>query len=105
MKKLLLLVAGLWMLAVHPTVAADPEVVIVKIIEIPSRSKVIITRGEGKVEELDLPLGVSSKNAAESTAVYYRVAKQLYAEGYVLQGTMYASEGTSTLLFVKTPKP
>ncbi|MCA8830985.1 hypothetical protein [Hymenobacter pini] len=86
MKKLFFVGAYLWMLVVFPVLAADPEVVIVKIIEIQGRSKVVINRGEGNIEELDLPLGISNKNVADVTTVYHRVAKQLYQEGVCVAG-------------------
>jgi hypothetical protein len=108
MKKLLLLGGGLLALSGHPmrAYASDPDIVVVRVWDNPGYVRVVITRGEGKSEVMEFENGFSAKNMTSSGAGYFKVYHQLYQEGYVLQSTVSGSGGySSTLLFVKAPKP
>ena len=105
MKKLLLLCACLLALAAPLRAAvAPPEIVVVRIFEFTNSSSVIITRGEGKSEELKFDRGLYNKNIVASTESYYKVFAGLYQEGYAVQSTFTAvgsAGNVTTLLFIK----
>lgn len=108
MRKLIVLGACLLALGVYPSVAlaADPEVVVVRVYEqLGSPSRLVISRGAGKTEVLDFPNGYSEKNVVAAAELYHRIVTQLYQEGYVLQGTLKSGDISGTMLFVKAAKP
>lgn len=105
MKKLFYIMGCLLVLSSSPVLAqSNPEIAVVRI-DIGAR-RVVITRGEGKSEvtSFTVRLGME-KSAADVNDVYYTTIKRLQQEGYVLQQRLDASETSTTLLFVKAPKP
>lgn len=105
MKKGFFLCACLLALATRPAAAAvPPEIVVVRIYE-GSHTVIIITRGEGKSEKIELENGTTDKRLTRGSEGYYKVFEQLYQEGYTVQSTfstLYdANQGFTTLLFVK----
>jgi hypothetical protein len=107
MKKLVLLCAGLWALATLPSAATTPpDLVVVRIYE-GVHTTIIITRGEGKSEKIELENGTTDKRLTQANEGYYKVFERLYQEGYAVQSTFStvydASRGFTTLLFVKAP--
>ena len=108
MKKLFFVVGCLLVLGSSPVFAQqEPDIVIVRIYDLRySSGQIVITRGEGKSEIVPLENGVSDKKVIKASETYHRVIKQLYQEGYVMQGIVKNGEGYSytTVLFVKAPK-
>ncbi len=107
MKKLLLVGACLWALATLPSVAAaPPEIIVVRIYE-GSHTTIIITRGEGKSEKIEIENGIADKRLTQASEGYYKVFERLYQEGFTVQSTFTtvydANRGFTTLLFVKAP--
>ncbi len=105
MKKLLLLGACLWALATPPGVAATPtDMIVVRIYE-GTHTTIVITRGEGKSEKIEIDNGITDKRLVQANEGYYQVFERLYQEGYTVQSTFttaYAADrGFTTLLFVK----
>jgi hypothetical protein len=105
MKKLLLRCACLLALATPlRALAAPPEIVVVRIYE-GTHTTVIITRGEGKSEKVEIENGLSDKKLTQASEGYYKLFERLYGEGYTLQSTMSttfsATISFTTLLFVK----
>ena len=105
MKKLLLLCACLLALASPLRVQADPpEIIVVRIYE-GGKTTIIITRGEGKSEKVEIENGQSDKKLVQASEGYYKIFERLYQEGYTLQSTFSSvyspSIGFTTLLFVK----
>ena len=103
MKKLLLLCACLLALA-SPlrALAGPPAIVLVRILDNGPSIKVIITRGEGKSEQVEFDGGPSDKKLPLASEGYYKVIHKLYQEGYTLQSTFNSTQGAyTTLLFVK----
>ena len=85
---------------------AGPDIVVVRVWDNSAYVRFVITRGEGKSEVLEFENGYSAKNLTASGVGYFKVYHQLYQEGYVLQSTVSSGGGfSSTLLFVKAPKP
>jgi hypothetical protein len=106
MKKLLFLAACLWLLAAPLRAAAGPPAVaVVRIYESVIKVTAIITRAEGKSEQVEFAKGPFDKRLIESSEGYYKLFQSLYQEGYSLQSTFTTprSEDNSytTLLFVK----
>lgn len=106
MKKLLLLGACLAALGSTPVMAqiGGADVVVVRVSDgLGFRTgKLAIIRGEGKNEEIELPLGVSFKQLINSGEVYRGVFLKLYQEGYSLKSTFSTEDShTETLVFVK----
>jgi len=81
---------------------AAPDIVIVRLYD---SGELLITRGEGKSEVVPAASGIGKKYAIGSSEAYYRVVKQLYAEGYVLQGALPTVTSNNMVLFVRAPKP
>ena len=107
MKKLFLLGACLLALSVNPVKAqtANPDIVVVRVMDVPNRLHFVIVRGEGKVEEMEFAGSNSAKKPSTGEA-YFKVYSMLMKEGYALQNTTTSASGYySTLLFVKAPKP
>ncbi len=106
MKKLLLLCACLLALASPLRSVAGPpaDIVVVRIYE-GSSTTIIITRGEGKSEKIELVNGTNDKKLTQASEGYYKVFERLYQEGYTVQSTFStvfnANIGFTTLLFVK----
>ena len=106
MKKLLLLCVCLLALASSlRAAAAPPEIIVVRIYE-GTHTTIIITRGEGKSEKIEVENGVTDKKLTQASESYYKVFERLYQEGYALQSTFSniysANTGFTTLLFVKS---
>lgn len=105
MKKLLFLGACLVALASSPAwaQAGEPEVVVVRVVEkIAGKNRLVVVRGEGKSEEVELDSGLNTKSMTASGEAMRRVFAQLYHEGYTLKSTFSGSQGfASTLVFVK----
>ncbi|MGI4875678.1 MAG: hypothetical protein ACRYFX_31360 [Janthinobacterium lividum] len=105
MKKLLLLCACLWALALpfRAVAAGPPDIVVVRISDgIGGTITAIITRGEGKSERVTFDSSRGDKGLIAASEGYYKLVHQLYQEGYTLQST-FSSSGAFvvTLLFVK----
>lgn len=105
MKKLFLLCACLLALVTQPCAAAvPPEIVVVRIYE-GIHTVIIITRGEGKSEKIEVENGTTDKRLIQANEGYYKVLEQLYQEGYTVQSTfstLYNTNvGFTTLLFAK----
>ena len=105
MKKLLFLCACLWALAMLPSAAAaPPDIVVVRIYE-GMHTTIIITRGEGKSEKIEIENGVTDKRLTQANEGYYKVFERLYQEGYTVQSTFTTvydtNRGFTTLLFAK----
>lgn len=105
MKKLVLLCACLLALAAPLRAAvAPPEIVVVRIYE-GSHTVIIITRGEGKSEKVEIANGITDKKLIQASEGYYKVLEQLYQEGYAVQSTFSTlydtNRGCTTLLFAK----
>jgi hypothetical protein len=105
MKKLLFLLGCLLVLGNLPAWAqAETDIVVVRI-DIGLR-RMILTRGEGQSEVMpfNVRFGVD-KGAVDINEAYYRLVKKLGQEGYVMQQRLDGGDSSSTLLFVKAPKP
>jgi hypothetical protein len=105
MKKLLLPGACLWALATLPSVAATPpDIVVVRIYE-GAHTTIIITRGEGKSEKIEVDNGLTDKKLIQANESYYKVFERLYQEGFTVQSTFAtvysATVGFTTILFTK----
>jgi len=105
MKKLFLLCACLLILAAPlRAVVAPPEIIVVRIYE-GRKTIIIITRGEGKSEKIEVENGLTDKKLMEASEGYYKVFERLYQEGYTVQSTFStvydASLGFTTVLFAK----
>lgn len=94
--------------------ASKPDVVVVRVAERENLIRVSIARGTAAPETLEFENGGSEKTNAAVAAAYQRIIAQLYEQGYVLQSTLSATGNvlmgafagtTSTLIFVKAPKP
>lgn len=106
MKKLLFLGACLVVLSSQPVMAqtGGPDIVIVRLAEGAGTIHAVITRGEGKSEEIEFPNGSKNKGLIASSEGYYKMINKLYQEGYVLKSTFSSSNINAenmTLLFVK----
>ncbi|AMJ66306.1 hypothetical protein [Hymenobacter sp. PAMC 26628] len=75
MKKLILLSACLLALAARPAAAQTqgPDIVVVRVYDGGGSGKFIITRGEGKSEQVEFKGGVSDKNQAASSEAYHKM--------------------------------
>ena len=105
MKKLLLLCACLLALAGPLRAAiAPPDIIVVRIYE-GRKTTIIITRGEGKSEKVEVENGFTDKRLVEANEGYYKVFERLYQEGYTVQSTFStvydASSSFTTVLFAK----
>ena len=105
MKKQLLLCACLLALAAPLRAAvAPPDIVVVRIYE-GAHTTIIITRGEGKSEKIEVENGIRDERLIQANEGYYKVFERLYQEGYTVQSTFTtvydANRGFTTLLFAK----
>lgn len=109
MKKLVFLLICLLLLGSALAWAqVESPVIVVRVIETPYKVHIAIARGEAKPELIEFDGGYLLKDTGRVADLYQRVVGKLYAEGYVLQGTIAASgEGSlnRSLLFVKAPQP
>jgi hypothetical protein len=109
MKKSLFTAGLLLLLGSSPLFAQqEPEIITLRISDPRvGGGQIVVTRGEGKSEILPLENGISDKKVVKASETYYRLIKQLYQEGYVMQGIVKNGEDYSytTVLFVKAPKP
>jgi hypothetical protein len=105
MKKLFYIVSCLLMLSSSPVLAqSEPEMAVVRI-DIGAR-RVIITRGEGKSEVSTITVRMGAeKSAVDVNEVYYATIKKLQQGGYELKERLNSGEASTTLLFIKAPKP
>jgi hypothetical protein len=104
MKKILFLGACLVALASKPVMAqtAGPDVVVVRVTDGLVASQMVIVRGPGKNEQIDLPVGTHTKGLVSSGEVIQQAIAKLYQEGYSLKSTFGGHQGSaSTLVFVK----
>ena len=84
--------------------AGGPDIIVVRVREGDLTIHVVITRGEGKSEEIEFPNGSRDKRLIASSEGYYKTINKLYQEGYVLKSTFSSSNVNAenmTLLFVK----
>jgi hypothetical protein len=103
MKKLIFLGACLVALALQPVIAqTKPDVVIVRLADGTNASQLIIVRGPGKNEVIDLLTSINTKGLISSGEAIQQAIAELYREGYSLKSTFSGYQGSvSTLLFVK----
>ncbi len=106
MKKLLLLGACLWALAAPLGVAATPpNIVVVRIYE-GGHTTIVITRGEGKSEKIEIDNGITDKKLIQANEGYYKVFERLYQEGFTVQSTfatVYNSGISFTTILLTKP--
>ena len=106
MKKLLLLGGCLWALAAQPARAqSHPDVVVLKVLESQLATRIVIARGWGFPEELNVTAGLTGNEATvaqESAKKIQQVLTKLYEQGYAIKSTFGGSAGgSSTLVLVK----
>jgi hypothetical protein len=104
MKKLLFLGACLVALASQPVMAqtSGPDIVVVRVIDGIAASQMVIVRGLGKNERIDLADGSNNKGLVSSGEAIQQAIAKLYQEGYSLRSTFGGHQGSaSTLIFVK----
>ena len=110
MKKLLLLGGCLWALAALPASAqaGSADIVVVKVLESPLVTRIIIARSSGFPDELEIKAGfagLASNEAAvarESTQKMQEILTKLYDQGYAVRSTFGGGDGGhSTLVLVK----
>lgn len=109
MKYYFVICACLWALLGSPVhaYAADSDVVVVRVQDGGGGDvRCVVTRGEGKSEEVVFKSGYKATSLGIAAEGYHKLIARLYQEGYVLQGTVSTGAGlTSTLFFVKAAKP
>lgn len=104
MKKLLLLSAGLLLAPYLPAQAqtSAPDMVVVKVSETQGSTLLVIVRGEGQSETIELEGGGGPNAMTQSAKRVHQVLSRLYAQGYVLKSTFTGDHGSmSTLVLVK----
>ena len=110
MKKLFYVLGCLLILSSSPVlaIAEDPAIVVVRVYE-GSYLEITIARGTETPEYLKFDAGYSKKAMAATARGYQDVVSKLYAQGYVLQqsieGPRNMNSSSSTLIFVKSPRP
>ncbi|RZK26773.1 MAG: hypothetical protein EOO63_14280 [Hymenobacter sp.] len=80
-----------------------PDIVIVRLAEGAGTIHAVITRGEGKSEEVEFQNG-GGKRLVASSEGYYKLINKLYQEGYTLKNSFSSASMNAeqmTLLFVK----
>jgi hypothetical protein len=112
MKKLLLVLGFVLFVGGGSVWAAveEPAVIVVRVSDGYFGVTLVIERGAEKQEILKFDTNMSEKTGSEAARSYQQLFARLYQQGYVLQGSFpgTASNGgssTSTLIFVKAPKP
>lgn len=81
--------------------------VVVRVVEDIHKVRLSIARGSAEPELIEFDGGYSEKRTSRVAADYQRVFAKLYAEGYVLQGTISGGGPANlsrSMLFVKAPK-
>jgi hypothetical protein len=104
MKKLFFLGACLMALASQPAMAqtGGADVVVVRLADGTSASQLIIVRGPGKNEQIDLLTSTNTKGLISSGEAIQQAIAKLYQEGYSLKSSISGYQGSvSTLVFVK----
>jgi hypothetical protein len=103
MKKLLFLGACFVALASQPVLAqASPDVVVVRVADGTYGSQLVIVRGPGKNEQIDLINSTNTKGLISSGEAIQQALAKLYQEGYSLKSSFSGHQGqVSTLVFVK----
>jgi hypothetical protein len=107
MKKLLFLGACLVALASSPVKAqtAEPQVIVVRVLEDPRNIYVSITRPDGQTEDRKLESGLGTKGLTASSKAFHQLISSLYQQGYRLQSTFTTDNATNdnrtTLILVK----
>jgi hypothetical protein len=104
MKKLIFLSLGLLLVTSLPGLAqaGAPDIVIVKVSETQGSTQVVIVRGEGKSELLEMEGGSGSNAMTQSAKRVQQVLTKLYAQGYAVKSTFTGDHGSmSTLVLVK----
>jgi|GEM_PF-1442979 len=109
MKNLLFLGACLWALAGRAQAQTVPaDVVVVRLDERGTTRTAYITSGEGKTEKVLIKTGLAGVDKTEQLMGegYRAIFQKLYQQGYVVQSTFNAYNGSAgggmtTLLFVK----
>ena len=104
MKKLLFLGACLLALSSSPVRAqtGGSDVVVVRLVDGLPSSQLVIVRGPGQNEQLELPAGIGTKNLISSGEVLQQAVAKLYQEGYTLKSTFSSKGGSAaTLIFTK----
>jgi hypothetical protein len=78
------------------------DVVVVRVADGTIGSKMVIVRGPGKNEQVDLFDGTNTKGLVTSGEAIQQVIVKLYQEGYVLKSTFSGHQAlVSTLVFIK----
>ncbi|MFD1874263.1 hypothetical protein [Hymenobacter bucti] len=104
MKKLLFLGACLVALASQPVMAqtGGADVVVVRIADGSNASQLVIVRGPGRNERIDLSSSINNKSLTSTGEAIQQATAKLYQEGYILKSTFSGQGGfVSTLVFVK----
>lgn len=107
MKKLLLLGGCLWALAAQPASAqtGSADVVVVKVLESPLATRIIIARSSGFPDEYDIKASLAGNEATvarESAQKMQEILTKLYDQGYAVRSTFGGGDGGhSTLVLVK----
>lgn len=107
MKKLFLLFACLLTLTYSAprAHAGTPDVVVVRVLEMPGTIFLSIARNGRPNELLEFSNGYTPELVKKSGASYQKVIQQLYQEGYALQGSFASGHPTNdawvTMIFVK----
>jgi hypothetical protein len=104
MKKLLLLSACLWLFTVQPSLAGDPDIVVVKVLESRLAARIIIARSWGIPEEMEVTAGLIGNEVTvgvETAKKLQQALTKLYEQGYVIKSSLGGEQGRSTLILVK----
>lgn len=107
MKKLFFLASCLLLLtSLSPRAhAGTPDVIVVRVLEMPGTVFLAIARNGRPNELLEFSTGYTPELVKKSGASYQKVIQQLYQEGYALQGSFASGHPTNdawvTMIFVK----
>jgi hypothetical protein len=79
-----------------------PDIVVVKVAEYQNDTQIVVVRGDGKSEIMELEGGGGSNAMTQSAKRVHQLLTKLYAQGYVLKNTFTGDHGSiSTLVLVK----
>jgi hypothetical protein len=104
MNKRLFMALGLLTTPALPVLAqaGGPDIVVVKVSEVQNSTQIVIMRGEGKSELMELEGGGGPNAMTQSARRVQQVLTKLYAQGYVIKSTFTGDHGNmSTLVLVK----
>jgi hypothetical protein len=104
MKKIFFIGACFVTLSSAPVMAqtSGSDVVVVRLADGTNASQLIIVRGPGKNEQIDLLTSTNTKGLISSGEAIQQAIAKLYQEGYSLKSTFGGYQGyVSTLIFVK----